>query len=162
MSLAISKDTVVQFHYTLKNDQGETLESSLDHQPTAILFGHGGIIRGVENAIDGKQAGDTLNLTVEPAEGYGERLDDSIQSVPVKHLSGAKKWRPGMVANVHTDHGHRQVTVVKVGKFMAKVDTNHPLAGQTLHFDIEIVDVRAATADELSHGHAHGAGCHHH
>jgi len=67
-----------------------------------------------------------------------------------------------MVANVHTDHGHRQVTVVKVGKFMAKVDTNHPLAGQTLHFDIEIVDVRAATADELSHGHAHGAGGHHH
>ncbi|MBQ0724730.1 MAG: peptidylprolyl isomerase [Cycloclasticus sp.] len=162
MSLAISKDTVVQFHYTLKNDQGETLESSLEQQPTAILFGRGGIIPGVENAIDGKQAGDTLNLTVKPKEGYGERIDDSIQSVPVKHLSGAKKWRPGMVASVQTDHGQRQVTVVKVGKFMVKVDTNHPLAGQTLHFDIEIVDVRAATAEELAHGHAHGAGGHHH
>jgi len=162
MSLTISKDTVVQFHYTLKNDQNETLESSLEQQPTAILFGRGGIIPGVENAIDGKQAGDTLSLTVEPKEGYGERIDDSIQSVPVKHLSGAKKWRPGMVASVQTDHGQRQVTVVKVGKFMVKVDTNHPLAGQTLHFDIEIVDVRAATAEELAHGHAHGAGGHHH
>jgi len=160
--MQITKDTVVRFNYTLKNDEGEVIERSAAHEPTAYLQGHGGMIRGVQLALEGKQAGDNFSVSVQPHDGYGERIDDSIQSVPVKHLAGAKKWRPGMIATVHTEKGQRQVSIVKIGKFMAKVDTNHPLAGQTLHFDIDIVDVRVATQEEISHGHAHGAGGHHH
>ena len=160
--MKITKDAVVQFHYTLKNDEGEIIESSAGQQASALLHGHGGMISGVQTAMEGKQAGDKFSVTVQPADGYGERIADSIQSVPAKHLTGAKKWRPGMIATVHTEQGPRQVSVVKAGKFMVKIDTNHPLAGQTLHFDLDIVDVREATAEELAHGHAHGAGGHHH
>ena len=160
--MQVSKDAVVHLHYTLKNDEEQIIESSAGGEPTAFLQGHGGMIRGVQLAIEGKQAGDKLNITVEPQDGYGERISDSIQRVPVKHLMGAKKWRPGMIATVQTEKGQRQVSVVKVGKFMVKVDTNHPLAGQRLHFDIEIIDVREATQEEISHGHAHGAGGHQH
>ena len=92
----------------------------------------------------------------------GERKADAIQSVQVKHLQGAKKWKPGMVAWVNTDHGERQVTIVKMGMFKADVDTNHPLAGKTVTFHIEILSVREATEEELAHGHAHGAGGHQH
>lgn len=160
--MQITKDNVVLFHYTLKNDGDQVIESSAGQDATAYLQGHGGMIRGVQLALEGKQAGDKFSVTVHPIDGYGERREDSIQSVPVKHLIGAKKWRPGMVATVQTDNGQRQVSIVKMGKFMAKVDTNHPLAGQILHFDIDIVDVREATADEISHGHAHGTGGHQH
>jgi len=160
--MQITKDTVVRFNYILKNDEQEIIERSSAQEPIAYLQGHGGMIRGVQLALEGKQAGDKFSVSVEPKDGYGERLDNSIQSVPVKHLMGAKKWRPGMIATVQTEKGQHQVNVVKVGKFMAKVDTNHPLAGQTLHFDIDIVDVRAATQEKISHGHAHGAGGHHH
>jgi len=160
--MLVTKDTVVRFNYTLKNDEGELIERSAGHEPTAYLQGHSGMIRGVQLALEGKQAGDRFNVTVHPHDGYGERLDNSIQRVPVKHLIGAKKWRPGMIATVHTDKGQRQVSIVKMGKFMAKVDTNHPLAGQILHFDIEIIDVREATQEEIAHGHAHGAGGHQH
>ena len=160
--MQITKDTVATFHYTLKNDEQQVIESSEGKDPTAYLQGHGGMIRGVQKAIEGKQAGDKFSVSVQPLDGYGERRDDSIQRVPVKHLIGSKKWRPGMIATVQTENGQRQVSIVKMGKFMAKVDTNHPLAGQTLHFDIEIIDVRAASAEEVSHGHAHGAGGHQH
>ncbi|MEW5009135.1 peptidylprolyl isomerase [Cycloclasticus sp. 46_83_sub15_T18] len=159
--MQITKDSVATFHYTLKNDEQQVIESS-GEQPTAFLQGHNGMIRGVQKALEGKQAGDKFSVSVQPKDGYGERRDDSIQSVPVKHLIGAKKWRPGMIATVQTEHGQRQVNIVKMGKFMAKVDTNHPLAGQILHFDIEIIEVRAASAEEISHGHAHGAGGHQH
>lgn len=158
----ITKNTVVRFHYTLKNDEGTTLESSTGGDAIAYLHGHKGMIVGVQNAMEGKQAGDQFEVSVEPSQGYGLRNENAVQKIPVKHLSGAKKWRPGMIASVQTEHGVKQVSIVKVGKFMATVDTNHPLAGKTLHFAIEIVDVRAATEDEIDHGHAHGAGGHQH
>jgi FKBP-type peptidyl-prolyl cis-trans isomerase SlyD len=161
-NMNITKDCVVRFHYTLKNDEGQQIESSDKENPTTYLHGHGNMIVGVEKAIDGKHVGDTFEATVHPNEGYGERKDDAVQNVPAKHLMGAKKWRPGMIATVNTEKGQHQVTIVKMGKFMAKVDTNHPLAGQILHFSIEVAEARAATADEISHGHAHSAGGHHH
>jgi len=160
--MIIEKDSVVRFHYTLTNDEQQIIETSIGKEATAYLQGHGGMIRGVQLALEGKQAGDKFNVSVQPQDGYGERVSDSIQSVPAKHLMGAKKWRPGMIATVQTEKGQRQVSIVKMGKFMAKVDTNHPLAGQILHFDIEILDVREATPEEISHGHAHGEGGHHH
>jgi len=160
--MKISKNTVVRFHYTLKSPEGELIEKSDEGQPKAYLHGTDGMTKGLEEAMEGKQAGDKFDVTVSPEEGYGLRRDNAMQRVPVKHLMGAKRWRPGMIANVNTDHGQRQVSIVKVGRFMADVDSNHPLAGKTLCFDIEVVDVREATDEEMSHGHAHGAGGHHH
>ncbi|ORU90509.1 MAG: peptidylprolyl isomerase [Cycloclasticus sp. symbiont of Poecilosclerida sp. M] len=160
--MKITKDCVVRFHYTLKNDEDHLIESSDKDSPTTYLHGHGNMIVGVEKAIDGKQLGDEFDATVHPQEGYGERRDNATQSIPVKHLMGSKKWRPGMIATIQTEQRHHQVSIVKMGKFMAKVDTNHPSAGQILSFHIEIADVRSATEEEILHGHAHGVGGHQH
>lgn len=160
--MEISKDSVVQFHYTLTDENGEQLESSYEGDPVAYLHGHDNMIVGVEKALAGKQQGDEFSATVEPAEGYGEIQADAQQRVPAKHLQGSPKWVPGMIATVNTEKGQRQVTVVKVGRFMITVDLNHPLAGKTLTFDIKVESVREATEEEISHGHAHGVGGHHH
>ncbi len=158
----IEKDTVVQFHYTLKDESGEQLETTAGKDPMAYLHGHGNIIPGLEKEMLGKQEGDQFSATVEPKDAYGERKEGQAQRIPIKHLQGAKKWRKGMIAVVQTDKGQRQVVIEKVGKFNADCDLNHPLAGKTLTFDIEIVSVREASAEEKSHGHAHGVGGHHH
>lgn len=160
--MKIIENTVVQFNYTLKDEAGEQLESSKAGEPMAYLHGHDNMLVGVENALTDKAAGDSFSITLQPADAYGERVDEALQRVPMKHLQGAKKWQAGMVATVHTDKGQQQVTVLKVGKFMVTVDVNHPLAGKVLTFDIEVVEVRAASEEELSHGHAHGAGGHQH
>ena len=160
--MQIQKDTVVQFHYRLQDGEGNAIEDSYDEDPMLYLHGHGNIIEGLEAALAGKQTGDKFSVTLTPDQAYGERNEQAVQRIPLKHLSGAKHWKPGMVAMVHTDQGHRQVTIIKVGKFNADVDTNPPLAGKTLTFDVEITDVRAATSEELAHGHAHGVGGHHH
>lgn len=160
--MKITKDCVVQLHYTLKDEAGAELESSRGGEAMAYLHGHGNVIAGLEEALEGKAAGEQLSVTVPPEKAYGQPRSGAVQRVPVKHLQGAKRWRPGMVAVVHTEQGARQVQVRKVGKFMADVDFNHPLAGRTLTFDVEVLDVRAASAEELAHGHAHGAGGHHH
>ncbi|QBY05423.1 peptidylprolyl isomerase [Thalassotalea sp. HSM 43] len=160
--MKIDKNTVVQFHYVLKNEQGEVIEDSNKSEAIAILMGHRNMIKGVENALLGKQAGESFSVTVAPEDAYGEYIDGAEQRVPAKHLQGAKKWKPGMVAVVETDQGQRQVTVLKVGRFMITVDTNHPYAGQSLSFDIDVLDVRAADESEISHGHAHGIGGHQH
>lgn len=158
----IDKDKVVQFHYTLRDAGGDMLESTQGQAPLAYLHGHGNIIPGLENAMNGKTVGEQFSVTVEPKEAYGERREGPLQRIALKHLQGARKWKPGMVAVLDTDKGYRQVTVVKVGKFNADVDPNHPLAGRTLVFDVQIVDVRDATPEEITHGHAHGAGGHQH
>ncbi len=160
--MKIADKTVVQFHYTLKDEAGAELESSLSSDPLAYLHGYNNMLVGVENALAGKEAGDEFSVTLQPEEAYGERKEDMIQRVPTKHLQGATKWKAGMTAVVETDGGQRQVTVVKVGKFMVTVDINPPLAGKVLTFDLKVVDVRAATDEEVEHGHAHGVGGHHH
>ena len=160
--MQITKDTVAQFIYTLKDEAGNELESTEAGHPVAYLHGHDNMLEGLEKALDGKSVGDKFSVTLAPADAYGERHEESVQRVPVKHLQGAKKWKPGMIAVVNTDQGQRQVTVVKAGKFMVTVDTNHPFAGMTLTFDIEVLDIRQATAEEIAHGHAHGVGGHQH
>lgn len=159
--MQIQENSVVQFHYTL-TENGTELEGSRASTPLLYLHGHNQMLPKLEEALAGKTTGDKLQVTLAPADAYGERKDDAIQSVQVKHLQGAKKWKPGMVAWVNTDQGERQVTIVKVGMFKAEVDTNHPLAGKTVTFDIEIISVREATAEEIAHGHAHGEGGHNH
>jgi len=160
--MPIEKNQVVLFHYSVRDEQDNVVEDSHGGEPNAYLHGHGGIIKGLEEALEGRDAGDTFSVTVTPDKAYGSRKPDAIQRVPIKHLMGAKRWKAGMVAQVQTEQGPRHVVVAKVGHKFADVDTNHPMAGRTLTFDIEVIDVRAATPEELSHGHAHGPGGHHH
>jgi FKBP-type peptidyl-prolyl cis-trans isomerase SlyD len=162
----IDTNKVVSFHYRLADETGQEIENSYEGEPMLFLHGHKSIVAGLEKAMEGKQAGDKFTATVPPAEGYGQRNEANLQRIPIKHLHGDKKskarLRVGMVVSVETEQGPRQVTIVKAGKFNVDVDSNHPLAGRTLVFDVEVVDVREATADEISHGHAHGAGGHQH
>ena len=158
----IGPKTVVTFHYTLHNEAGAELESSRGSEPSAYLQGANKIIRGLESAMTGKTAGDVFTATVAPEEAYGLRDPDKGQRVPMKHLVFKGKLRPGAVVQLNTSEGMRPVTVTKAGRHSADIDTNHPLAGQTLSFDIEVMEVRAASPEELAHGHAHGPGGHHH
>lgn len=158
----IAKDTVVQFSYKLSDDKQTMLEESDGKVPMAYLHGHNNLLSGLEKAMDGRSAGESFSVTLAPDEAYGEIKPNAEQRIPVKHLQGAKKWKKGMIGVVHTEQGRRQVTVVKAGKFMVTVDFNHPFAGKTLTFDVDIVDVREATTEEIAHGHAHGVGGHHH
>jgi FKBP-type peptidyl-prolyl cis-trans isomerase SlyD len=158
----IENKKVVSFHYTLKNAQGEQIESSRDRDPMVYLHGLGSIIPGLEKAMAGKKAGDSFEVSIEPAEAYGERNENGIQRIPAKHFKHAERLQVGQPVMLQTQQGQVQVTVVKVGRFNIDVDRNHPLAGQTLTFDVEVTDVRDATEEELSHGHAHGPGGAHH
>ncbi len=159
--MQIATDCVVSFHYVIKDAEGVELDRTSD-QPISYLHGSPALLPGLERAMTGRTAGDRFAVTLSPQEGFGEARADSAQRVPKSHLRGAKKWRPGMRAVIHTKQGDRQVTVLKVGHTMATIDTNHPMAGRTLVFEIEVTDVREASAEELAHGHAHGPGGHHH
>ena len=155
------KDKVISLHYTLTVD-GEKVESSLDrNEPLWILLGHGQLIPGLEKALEGHEAGDTLQAEIAPAEGYGERQEGLTQRVPKKYFKDAR-LEPGMQAVLPTNFGPRAVTIQKVGMSVVDVDLNHPMAGKDLHFAIEIVEVREASAEEIEHGHVHGDGGHHH
>ncbi|MEZ9823168.1 peptidylprolyl isomerase [Shewanella sp. 10N.286.45.A1] len=160
--MSIKDDSVVQFNYTLRDEQGEVLESNEGLDPIAYLHGHDNMMPGVENALVGKEVGAKFSVTLPASETYGERNEEAEQRVSVKHLQGAKVWKAGMRALINTDQGQRQVTIIKMGKFMATVDVNHPLAGRELTFDLEVADVRDATSEEIAHGHAHGKGGHQH
>lgn len=158
----IGPDSVVAFHYTLRDEAGDEMESSRGGEPSVYLHGASNIIAGLEAAMADKSRGDVFSVTLEPAAAYGHRNPERVQRVPMKHLVFKGKLRPGSVAQMNTADGMRPVTVTKAGRHSADVDTNHPLAGQTLSFDVEIMEVRAATEEELSHGHAHGPGGHQH
>lgn len=160
--MQISKDSVVVFHYRLSEQGGAFTEDSRTEEPVAYLHGHDNIFSGLEEVLVGKAAGDAVSVTLPPERAYGVINPQMQQRISIKRLKFNGKLKAGDIAWVETQEGPRQVTVVKPGKFMAEVDTNHPLAGKTLTFDIEIVSVRAATEEEIAHGHAHGEGGHHH
>jgi FKBP-type peptidyl-prolyl cis-trans isomerase SlyD len=159
--LSIHKDSVVTFNYTLKDDAGDVLDSSAPGEPLAYLHGHGNLVPGLEREMEGRSGGDKLSVKVSPADGYGELSKDLIQKVPRRSLKGIAKITVGMRLHAQTAQGPRAVTVTNVTGDMVTIDGNHPLAGQNLNFDIEIVDVRDATEEELAHGHVHGPGGHH-
>lgn len=161
--MQINKDAVVQFHYDLYLNQDERLESSRNTEPMAYLHGAGNIIPGLEQALEGKAAGDQLDVTIPPEQGYGPHKEGMQQRIPLKYLKHVKgKLKPGMQVPVQTDQGQRTVTILKVGLKTADVDGNHPLAGKTLRFVVDVMAVREATAEEKSHRHAHGVGGHQH
>ena len=160
--MEIAADRVVTIHYTLKDDNGAVLDSSAGGEPLAYIQGHGNLVSGLEKALEGKRDGNTLAVSVAPADGYGIRDEALIQRVPKRSLQGSGQIKKGMQFQASTDGGMRTFTVTAVIGDMVTLDGNHPLADQTLHFDIEIVGVREATTEELEHGHVHGAGGHHH
>jgi FKBP-type peptidyl-prolyl cis-trans isomerase SlyD len=159
--MKIEKDRVVRFHYSVAEVGQEALESSEGRDPLTILVGHGNIIPGLEQAMDGREAGDKFEVDVTAADAYGERREGLTQRVPKKHF-GAQKLAPGMQVVLNTNFGPRAVTIEKVGMSVVDVDLNHPMAGKDLHFAIEIVDVREASPEEVEHGHVHGEGGHQH
>lgn len=159
--MKIEKDRVVSFHYTVSEQGEEPLESSFGRDPLVILVGHGNIIPGLEQAMEGREAGDKFEVDVAAADAYGEKREGLSQRVPKKHF-GNQRLEPGMQVVLQTNFGPRAVTIQKVGMSVVDVDLNHPMAGKNLHFAIEIADVREASAEEVEHGHVHGEGGHHH
>jgi FKBP-type peptidyl-prolyl cis-trans isomerase SlyD len=160
--MQIAQDSVVSIHYTLTNDSGETLDSSSGGDPLAYLQGHGNLIPGLERELQGKKVGDKLNVRIAPADAYGEADDSLIQAVPRSAFQGVSDLQVGMQFQAQSNHGPRTVTVTKVDGDAVTVDGNHPLAGQHLNFAVEVTEVRAATSEELAHGHVHGPHGHHH
>lgn len=159
--MQISKKMAVTINYNLSNDSGEQLDSSHGDEPLVYLHGFGQIIPGLENALLGKEVGDKFSVTIDAADAYGERREDMIQVVPMSMFEGAGKVEVGMQFHADASHGVNVVTVTEINGEQATIDGNHPLSGENLSFDVEIVDIRPATEDELSHKHIHGAGCNH-
>jgi FKBP-type peptidyl-prolyl cis-trans isomerase SlyD len=159
--MKIQKDSVVRFHYTVGEVGQPANESSNGGEPLAILIGHNNIIPGLEKAMEGREAGEKFEVDVPAAEAYGERREGLSQRIPKKHF-GEQRLMPGMQVVLQTNFGPRAVTIEKVGMSVVDVDLNHPMAGKDLHFDIEIVEVREASAEEVEHGHVHGDGGHQH
>ena len=160
--MEISADRVVLIHYTLKDDGGAVVDSSAGGEPLAYIQGHGNLVPGLEKALEGKRDGDTLAVSLPPADGYGIRDEALIQRVPKRSLQGAGEIKKGMQFQARTDDGMRLFTVTAIVGDMVTLDGNHPLADKTLNFDVQVVSVREATTEELEHGHVHGAGGHHH
>ncbi|WP_158774621.1 FKBP-type peptidyl-prolyl cis-trans isomerase [Cobetia sp. L2A1] len=156
--MQIAQNAVVSFHYTLTNNDGEVLDTSEGREPLAYIHGAGNIVPGLEKELDGKQSGDALKVAVTPEEGYGEVQEALVQEVPRDAFQGVEDIEAGMQFQAQTQGGPLMVTVTKVEGDTVVVDGNHPLAGETLNFDVQITEVREASAEELEHGHVHGEG----
>ncbi|WP_421869212.1 peptidylprolyl isomerase [Motiliproteus sp.] len=159
--MQISDNKVVSIHYTLTSPDGEVIDSSDGAEPLTYLQGHGNLISGLEKELVGKSQGDKLNVVVEPEEAYGNVVEEMIQTVPRDAFTGVDAIEVGMRFEASTAGGPVSVVVTAVDAETVTVDGNHPLAGQTLTFAVEVMEVREATEDELSHGHVHGPGCNH-
>ena len=165
--MKIAKDTAVSIHYHLTDDDGDVIDSSRGKEPLAYLHGHGNLVPGVEKALDGQGAGAKLQTVVTPEEGYGSRDPELDVAIDLELFPEdvRPELQPGMMfQGEHPTEGEQSVhyTIVEVLEDRVHATGNHQLAGVTLHFDIEVIDVRAATAEELSHGHIHGPGGHDH
>ena len=161
--MRIADDCVVTLAYTLRDDSGEALDSATAADPFAFVHGRHSVIPGLEKALTGRGAGDKLDLTIAPADAYGEHSPARVQVVPRDRFPADIDIEPGMQFHASDEHGGRMaVRVTEVNEDGVVIDANHPLAGQKLHFAVEVLGVRAATAEELAHGHVHGAGGHHH
>jgi FKBP-type peptidyl-prolyl cis-trans isomerase SlyD len=161
----IADGHVVVMQYTLRSDDGEVLDASTPDEPMAYLHGAENIVPGLENALTGKSVGFKGKVTVPPVDGYGEREDEEPEAIPRKAFPPDMDIEPGMTFMAEgPNNEHAPIWVVGVEGDKIIVDSQHPLAGKTLHFEVEIVAIRPATEDELEHGHPHGADGqdHHH
>jgi FKBP-type peptidyl-prolyl cis-trans isomerase SlyD len=157
----IAKDRIVTINYTLTDDGGKVIDSSKGREPLAYLHGAGNIIPGLEASLEGKSAGDNISVSIAPAKGYGERNGDLVQEVPRDRFPEGAEIRLGTQFQTMSPAGPQIVTVVGVTDEQVTVDGNHPLAGMNLNFEVDVVEVRQATAEELEHGHVHVPGMDH-
>ena len=157
----IQAKSVVSIEYTLKNDAGEVLDKSEGRGPLVYMHGVGNLVPGLEKALEGKAAGESLEVSLKPEDGYGHRDEKLVRKIPLRKIQDPKPQAGGRY-RAQWDDGLRAVLVQSVSGDYASVDANHSLAGQTLHFAVKVVEVREATTEELSHGHVHGKGGHHH
>lgn len=160
--MIIAQNRVVSMHYILKDEKGTTIDSSEGHEPLAYIQGIGSLIPGLEDALEGKTKGDKLDVTVTPENGYGERQENMVQKVSKSGFQGDEELVVGMQVQVETQNGPAIALVTEIEGEDVMLDLNHPLAGVTLNFNVEVMDVREATDEELEHGHVHGPGGHHH
>lgn len=160
--MKIENNKVVSIHYTLKDDNGTILDTSDGKTPLPYIQGVGQLIPGLENQLQGKVKGDKLNVSIAPADAYGEYREDMVFQVGKDGFRGEEELREGMQVEVELEQGRSIAIVTKIEGEEVTLDLNHPLAGQTLHFDVEVMEVREASAEELSHGHVHGVGGHQH
>lgn len=155
--MKVEKNKVVSINYTLKNDDGEVLDSSEGREPLAYLHGQGNLIPGLESELEGRSEGDSFKTEIEPTEAYGEYNEALIADVPKDRFTGVEDINVGMEFQAQTSDGGSQVVrVTEVADDSVKVDANHPLAGEKLHFDVTVAGVRDATEEEIDHGHVHG------
>ena len=160
--MQISDKMVITIDYTLKDDNGTVLDSSTEGN-FAYLHGANNIIPGLENALSGKSAGDEVDVSVSPAEGYGEHNETMIQAVPRDMFDSEQEIQVGMQFHAESPEGEMiVVTVTDVEGDDVTVDGNHPLAGVNLNFGVKVIDIREASEEEIEHGHVHGPGEHHH
>lgn len=160
--MQIGDRTVATFHYTLTDDSGRVLDSSVGGEPLSYLHGSGQIVPGLERQMAGRGAGDKFTADVAPEEAYGVSDPQLVQVVPRGQFQGVDDLEVGMQFHADTGQHSTPVTITRIEGDDVTVDANHPLAGQALHFAIEVTDVRDASLEELTHGHAHGPGGHHH
>ena len=162
----VADRSVARFHYTLTNDQGEVLDASRDEagdgEPLSYLHGAGNIVPGLEKQMVGKKAGDKFKVRVTPEEGYGPKIPQMVQQMPRSAFPAGMELEPGMQFQAESQMGPVMITITDVTPDTVTADGNHPLAGEHLNFDVEVVDVRDPTLEELQHGHVHGPGGHHH
>jgi len=160
--MQIAANKVATITYTLKDNDGVLIDQTDNDAPFAFILGVGSIIPGLEAALEGKRAGDKVSVTIEPAEGYGDRDESMIQVMPKNMFEGVDEVTAGMQFHAQTGEGMSVVTVTAVEDDNVTVDGNHPLSGITLNFDVDVIDVREPTEEELDHGHVHGPGGHNH
>jgi FKBP-type peptidyl-prolyl cis-trans isomerase SlyD len=157
----VQKDAVVTIEYTLTDELGTVLDTSKGDEPLSYLHGNGNLIAGLEAALEGKTAGESLKVSIPPAQAYGEWQKEKVISVDRGQFQGVEELQVGMQFTASDGVNDHLVTVTKIEGNNVTVDLNHPLAGRTLNFDVSVLNVRAATEEELQHGHVHGPGGHH-
>lgn len=157
--MQVAKNTVVAIDYELTDDSGEILDSSEGQGPLSYLHGAGNIVPGLENALEGKSAGDQFQVSVPPEEAYGEKIGELVQVISRENFGEVPDLRVGMQFQVQTDQGYIVFTVTRIDGDAITIDGNHPLAGMALNFKVTVRDVREATDQEMAHGHIHDEGC---
>ena len=164
IAMAAGPGMVVAFHYDLYDKDTTKIESSRNFDPVLCLHGESGVLLALQEAFVGKLAGDDFSITISHQRAYGRHYPERLQRIARKKIDSGRKqsFRPGQIITLRAEKGPSPATIIKVGKFNLDVDTNHPLAGVDLTFDISIVSVRVASADEKAHGHAHSVGGHQH